>query len=71
MRLMLPAWLGADEALSALSSEQDVKVLREMIEKWPFLVHIWTCWKWYCPRQTPHFTVLRAEISTGGVAVIR
>lgn len=36
MRLMLPAWLGADEALSALSSEQDVKVLREMIEKWPF-----------------------------------
>ncbi len=36
MRMMLPAWLGADEALNELNAPEDVSTLREMIEQWPF-----------------------------------
>ena len=37
MRLMLPAWLGSDEALNhALSQPQKAATLQEMLAKWPF-----------------------------------
>ena len=37
MRLMLPAWLGSDEALAhALAHPQKAATLQEMLAKWPF-----------------------------------
>jgi len=36
MRLMLPAWLGSDEALESILSSEKSKVLDEMFEQWPF-----------------------------------
>jgi phosphoenolpyruvate carboxylase len=36
MRLMLPAWLGSDEALMALHGSERSEVLDEMIKEWPF-----------------------------------
>lgn len=35
-RLMLPAWLGTDAALSPDLSQRERNILREMIEEWPF-----------------------------------
>ncbi|MBE8166853.1 MAG: phosphoenolpyruvate carboxylase [Shewanella sp.] len=35
-RLMLPAWLGAGEALRAAVERDETKLLREMISQWPF-----------------------------------
>ena len=35
-RLMLPAWLGGDEALKAALDEGKVEILQEMIQNWPF-----------------------------------
>ena len=35
-RLMLPAWLGAGEALQSALDEDRLEMLREMIEAWPF-----------------------------------
>jgi phosphoenolpyruvate carboxylase len=35
-RLMLPAWLGAGEALAAVIDEGKEPLLREMVEQWPF-----------------------------------
>lgn len=37
IRLMLPAWLGSDEALSeVLSKAEDTQTLQEMFQQWPF-----------------------------------
>jgi phosphoenolpyruvate carboxylase len=36
MRLMLPAWLGSDEALMTLHGSERSEVLDEMINEWPF-----------------------------------
>lgn len=37
IRLMLPAWLGSDEALSdVLADEQTTQTLQEMFQQWPF-----------------------------------
>jgi len=36
MRLMLPAWLGSDEALEEVLASDKSKVLDEMFEQWPF-----------------------------------
>lgn len=36
MRLMLPAWLGSDEALEQVLVSDKSKVLDEMFEQWPF-----------------------------------
>lgn len=36
MRLMLPAWLGSDRALSAAMDEGLEPTLRDMIQRWPF-----------------------------------
>lgn len=36
VRLMLPAWLGSDEALLKAMDRGDTPALREMIEGWPF-----------------------------------
>ncbi|WP_114418342.1 phosphoenolpyruvate carboxylase [Marinospirillum perlucidum] len=36
VRLMLPAWLGSDEALRQAAERKDTGLLREMIEGWPF-----------------------------------
>jgi phosphoenolpyruvate carboxylase len=35
-RLMLPAWLGAGEALQVLLEEGRLNVLKEMVSEWPF-----------------------------------
>ena len=35
-RLMLPAWLGAGEALQAASDRGEMELLQEMEQKWPF-----------------------------------
>lgn len=35
-RLMLPAWLGSDEALATILASDDAALLDEMIEQWPF-----------------------------------
>jgi phosphoenolpyruvate carboxylase len=35
-RLMLPAWLGAGEALKVILHEGGLKMLQEMLEEWPF-----------------------------------
>ena len=35
-RLMLPAWLGAGEALKVILDDGGLKMLREMLEEWPF-----------------------------------
>ena len=35
-RLMLPAWLGAGEALQAVREAGDEELLREMVAQWPF-----------------------------------
>lgn len=35
-RLMLPAWLGAGEALQAASERGELELLREMEQNWPF-----------------------------------
>ena len=35
-RLMLPAWLGTDVALTTNLTQREHNVLREMIEEWPF-----------------------------------
>mgnify|MGYP000199723510 FL=1 len=35
-RLMLPAWLGGDEALKAALDEGKAEMLQEMIQNWPF-----------------------------------
>src|SRR5690606_36316627 len=36
MRLMLPAWLGGEEALEQAFSDGQEPVLREMLAQWPF-----------------------------------
>jgi len=36
MRMMLPAWLGSDEALEAAAREDRLPELREMMAGWPF-----------------------------------
>ena len=36
MRLMLPAWLGSDDALGEVLASDKSKVLDEMFEQWPF-----------------------------------
>ncbi len=36
MRMMLPAWLGSDEALEAAARDDRLPELREMMEGWPF-----------------------------------
>lgn len=36
IRLMLPAWLGSDEALAEVLSTEDAQTLDEMFEQWPF-----------------------------------
>jgi phosphoenolpyruvate carboxylase len=36
MRLMLPAWLGSDEALEAVLASDKVLIVDEMFEQWPF-----------------------------------
>ena len=36
MRLMLPAWLGSDEALATLHGSNRAPVLDEMLAQWPF-----------------------------------
>lgn len=36
VRLMLPAWLGSDEALLKAVEQGETQALREMIEGWPF-----------------------------------
>lgn len=36
MRLMLPAWLGSDEALATMLKSEKAPVLQEMLEQWPF-----------------------------------
>jgi phosphoenolpyruvate carboxylase len=35
-RLMLPAWLGAGEALKVILHDGGLKMLQEMLEEWPF-----------------------------------
>ncbi len=35
-RLMLPAWLGADAALSDVQDDEQLQQLREMLKAWPF-----------------------------------
>lgn len=35
-RLMLPAWLGTDEAFRQYLSSQDKRVIKEMLAEWPF-----------------------------------
>jgi phosphoenolpyruvate carboxylase len=36
IRLMLPAWLGSDEALTAVLSSEDANLLDDMFKRWPF-----------------------------------
>ncbi len=36
IRLMLPAWLGSDEALASVLDSDKAKVLEEMFNEWPF-----------------------------------
>ncbi len=36
IRLMLPAWLGSDEALAEVLSGDEVAILDEMFQEWPF-----------------------------------
>ena len=36
MRLMLPAWLGSDEALDDCQQQGDLPVLQQMYQDWPF-----------------------------------
>lgn len=36
MRLMLPSWLGSDEALNAAAEEGHEPLLRDMMARWPF-----------------------------------
>ncbi|WP_026179807.1 phosphoenolpyruvate carboxylase [Hahella ganghwensis] len=36
MRLMLPAWLGSDEALSKAVEQGKSELLQEMLDQWPF-----------------------------------
>lgn len=36
VRLMLPAWLGSDEALGSVASSDNAALLKEMLEEWPF-----------------------------------
>lgn len=33
---MLPAWLGAGEALKVILHDGGLKMLQEMLEEWPF-----------------------------------
>src|SRR5690554_7567976 len=37
IRLMLPTWLGADDALEQATSGEQYATLLEMYEQWPFL----------------------------------
>lgn len=36
MRLMLPAWLGSDEALQAYKEQHGMAALKDMYDQWPF-----------------------------------
>lgn len=36
IRLMLPAWLGSDQALAQALKDGEMDLMREMMEKWPF-----------------------------------
>ena len=35
-RLMLPAWLGAGEALQIVLDEGKLQLLQDMVQEWPF-----------------------------------
>ena len=35
-RLMLPAWLGAGEALQVVLDEGKLELLQDMVQEWPF-----------------------------------
>ena len=59
-RLMLPAWLGAGEALQMALDEGQHDLLREMLQAWPFFQARLSCWRWCLPSQTtlfPHTTM--------------
>ncbi len=48
---MLPAWLGSDNALQDAVDKQQLPLINEMRQQWPFFEPTSTCWKWWSPKR--------------------